>query len=69
MVPVSNEGPGIPAEHLSKVFDRFWQAKDTKQMESGLGLGIVKAHGGTIWAESELGRGSSFYFTARGKYQ
>jgi signal transduction histidine kinase len=64
---VSDEGPGIPAEHLSRVFDRFWQAKETKQMGSGLGLsiakGIVEAHGGTIWAESELGRGSSFYFT------
>jgi PAS domain S-box-containing protein len=67
VICVSDEGPGIPAEHLSKVFDRFWQAKETKQMGSGLGLsiakGIVEAHGGTIWAESELGRGSSFYFT------
>jgi signal transduction histidine kinase len=49
------------------VFDRFWQAKETRQMGSGLGLsiakGIVEAHGGTIWAESELGKGSSFYFT------
>ena len=67
VVSVSDEGPGIPAEHLSKVFDRFWQAKETRQMGSGLGLsiarGIVEAHGGTIWAESELGKGSSFYFT------
>jgi PAS domain S-box-containing protein len=67
VVSVSDDGPGIPAEHLSKVFDRFWQAKETKQMGSGLGLsiakGIVEAHGGTIWAESELGKGSSFYFT------
>jgi signal transduction histidine kinase len=67
VVSVSDEGPGIPAEHLSRVFDRFWQAKETRQMGSGLGLsiakGIVEAHGGTIWAESELGKGSSFYFT------
>ena len=67
VVSVSDEGPGIPAEHLSRVFDRFWQAKETRQMGSGLGLsiakGIVEAHGGTIWAESELGKGSSFHFT------
>jgi signal transduction histidine kinase len=67
VVSVSDEGPGIPAEHLSRVFDRFWQAKETMQMGSGLGLsiakGIVEAHGGTIWVESELGKGSSFYFT------
>jgi len=67
VVSVSDEGPGIPAEHLSRVFDRFWQSKEKRQMGSGLGLsiakGIVEAHRGTIWAESELGKGCSFYFT------
>src|SRR4029077_17435582 len=67
LISVSDTGPGIPQEHLSKIFDRFWRAPDTKQSGSGLGLaiakGIVLAHGGTIWAESEFGKGSSFFFT------
>jgi PAS domain S-box-containing protein len=64
---VSDNGPGIPREHLSKVFDRYWQAEDTKHAGTGLGLsiakGIVEAHGGKIWVDSELGKGSSFSFT------
>jgi signal transduction histidine kinase len=67
VVSVSDEGSGIPREHLSKVFERFWQAEKTRHMGSGLGLsiakGIVEAHGGKIWAESELGKGSEFSFT------
>jgi len=66
-VSVEDTGPGIPAEQLAKVFDRFWQAPETLRMGSGLGLsiakGIVEAHCGTIWAESQLGKGSSFHFT------
>ena len=67
VVSVVDTGPGIPQEHLSKIFDRFWRTPGTKQKGSGLGLsiakGIVEAHGGTIWAESQLGKGSSFFFT------
>jgi PAS domain S-box-containing protein len=67
VVSVSDTGPGIPQEHLSKIFERFWQVPRTKQRGSGLGLaiakGIVEAHGGTIWAESQLGHGSSISFT------
>jgi len=67
VISVADTGPGIPQEHLSKIFDRFWQAPGTKQKGSGLGLsiakGIVQAHGGTIWAESQFGKGSSFFFT------
>jgi len=67
IVSVSDEGPGIPRENLSKVFDRFWQAEGTKRLGSGLGLsiakGIVEAHTGKIWVDSELGKGSSFSFT------
>jgi PAS domain S-box-containing protein len=67
VVSVSDEGPGIPGEHLSKVFDRFWQAEKARPLGSGLGLsiakGIVEAHGGTIWADSQLGKGSAFFFT------
>jgi signal transduction histidine kinase len=64
---VSDTGPGIPPEHLAHVFDRYWQAKSTAKLGAGLGLsiakGIVEAHGGQIWVESELGKGASFMFT------
>jgi signal transduction histidine kinase len=67
VVSVTDTGPGIPQEHLQKIFDRFWQVPGTKYKGSGLGLsiakGIVQAHGGAIWAESEFGKGSSFFFT------
>jgi signal transduction histidine kinase len=63
---VHDNGPGIPAEHLGHVFDRFWQARRTGRHGVGLGLAIVKgiidAHGGELWVESELGAGSTFYF-------
>jgi len=66
VVTVSDTGPGISQEDLSKIFDWFWQAR-TKHKGSGLGLsiakGIVLAHGGTIWAESQVNKGTSFFFT------
>jgi signal transduction histidine kinase len=69
VVCVADTGPGIRPEDLGKVFDQFWQAGETKQLGTGLGVsiakGIVDAHGGKIWAESTLGRGSSFKFTLR----
>lgn len=64
---VTDNGPGIPEEHLEKIFDRFWQLENTKKMGSGLGLSIckaiVQAHGGKIWAESKEMKGSRFYFS------
>jgi len=67
VVGVSDNGRGIAREHLSRVFDRYWQAEDTKHTGMGLGLsiakGIVEAHGGKIWVDSELGKGSSVSFT------
>ena len=67
VIGVSDQGPGIPPEYLQKVFDRYWQPAGTKGLGSGLGLsiakGIVEAHCGKIWAESQPGYGSSFYFT------
>lgn len=61
------DGPGIPAEQLPRVFDRFWQAQETAKLGSGLGLWIAKsivlAHGGTIQVESIVGKGSRFMFS------
>jgi signal transduction histidine kinase len=66
VVSVTDTGPGIPQENLTRIFDRFWQAPDARHKGSGLGLsiarGIVEAHHGTIWAESQPGKGSSFFF-------
>ena len=65
ILSVRDSGAGMPQEDLARVFDRYWQARQTAQLGTGLGLfiarGIVTAHGGTIWAESELGAGSSFF--------
>lgn len=64
---VSDTGKGIPAEQLPHLFERYWQARGTARQGSGLGLfiakGIVEAHGGRIWAESEPGAGARFFFT------
>ena len=65
---VADTGPGIPADDVAHIFDRYWHARRTAQTRgTGLGLaiarGIVEAHDGRIWAESEEGRGATFYFT------
>ena len=64
---VSDNGPGIPKEHLAEIFNPYWQAKRAERMGAGLGLpiakGIVESHGGRIWVESEKGAGTTFYFT------
>jgi CheY-like chemotaxis protein len=71
---VEDNGPGIPPEQLDRLFDRFWQAKKTDRRGAGLGLtickGIVEAHGGRIWVESAVGKGTTVFFTlpaARGR--
>jgi signal transduction histidine kinase len=66
-VVVADTGPGIAPEHLPHVFDRFWQARGTRRAGAGLGLaiarGVVEAHGGRIWVESEPGQGTRFHFS------
>ncbi len=64
---VGDTGPGIKAEYLPHLFDRFWQARRGEHRGAGLGLpivkGIVEAHGGRVWVESTGGRGTTVYFT------
>ncbi|MGI8620021.1 MAG: GAF domain-containing sensor histidine kinase [Gemmatimonadaceae bacterium] len=64
---VADTGPGIPPGDLPRVFDRYWQAKKTANLGSGLGLtiakGIVEAHGGRIDVSSVQGEGTVFSFT------
>jgi signal transduction histidine kinase len=69
-ISVNDSGPGIPAKEKQKIFDKFYQLAGNggpKPKGTGLGLSISKAlvelHGGKIWVESELHRGSKFSFT------
>lgn len=69
-ISVADDGPGIPAEDLPHIFDRFWRAGQKRAESSGLGLAIarelVTAHGGRIWVESAAGQGTVFRFTLPG---
>ena len=64
---IIDTGEGIPQEMCEKIFDRFQQIKGQSKGGTGIGLNvskeIVEAHGGRIWAESEIGKGSEFKFT------
>jgi signal transduction histidine kinase len=67
-VAVKDHGPGIAKDQLPFIFDRFFRAEKTMNLE-GIGLGlflckqIIHAHNGNVWAESEEGNGSTFYFS------
>lgn len=67
---VRDEGIGIREEDIAKLFDRFYRVEDPDAKHiSGFGIGLylsaelIRRHGGSIWAESEKGKGSTFYFT------
>ncbi|WNG32157.1 HAMP domain-containing histidine kinase [Cystobacter fuscus] len=64
---VKDNGPGISPTDVPHLFERFWRSASASERGTGLGLNIVKtlveAHGGTVWVESQLGAGSTFFFT------
>lgn len=69
-IGVRDTGVGIPPEVMSKLFTKFFRAENAlRQITEGTGLGlfiarnVIRRHGGKVWAESELNRGSTFFFT------
>lgn len=64
---VSDSGPGMTDEEMSRIWDRYWQAQKRNKAGVGLGLsiakGLVERHGGRIWVESTWGAGTTFFFT------
>jgi signal transduction histidine kinase len=67
VIQVIDTGPGIAPPDIEHLFDNFWQAKNGDNRGVGLGLaiakGVVEAHGGRIWCESQVGAGTTFSFT------
>jgi two-component system, sensor histidine kinase and response regulator len=68
VVSVTDFGPGIPADQLPHVFNKYYRGRSTVKID-GLGLGlyvckeIIAAHNGEVWAHSEPGKGSTFFFS------
>ena len=67
-VAVADSGIGLSPDQKDKIFERFYRVEDKQNMTSGLGMGlyiskeIVNNHNGIIGVESEMGKGSTFYF-------
>ena len=68
LISIADQGIGIPSSVIPHLFERFYRAPGEQKTE-GIGLGLyitkklVEAHGGRLWVESEIGKGSTFYFT------
>ena len=68
-ITITDHGPGIGPEHLSQLFERYFRVEGNKSQTSGLGLGlyisseIIRRHGGEMGVDSEINKGSSFWFT------
>ncbi|MDQ3263971.1 MAG: ATP-binding protein [Myxococcota bacterium] len=64
---VRDDGPGIAPDDAAHIFERYWQPEATRRQGTGLGLaiaqGLVEAQGGRIWLQSQVGEGSTFFFT------
>ena len=69
LISVKDEGNGMTAEQKKQVFDKFWRADASNKAIEGTGLGmsivkyIVEAHGGKIWVESKVGKGTKVSFS------
>lgn len=66
LITVSDNGPGIPKEHIQRIFERFYRVDSSRETSRGTGLGlsivkhIIAKHGGRIWASSEENHGTTF---------
>ncbi len=75
IVSVADQGPGIPEEELSRIFEKFYRSSSGRHRVPGTGVGlsiareILRAHGGDLSVKSTLGRGSEFYLSLPGASQ
>ncbi|NWJ97115.1 MAG: response regulator [Chloroflexi bacterium] len=69
LLSISDDGPGIPADMVERIFDKFSQVPGQRREKQGFGLGLTwcklvsEAHGGRVWVESQQGKGSTFFIS------